>query len=305
MKNKLVLLIQERKGVASLVLLAFGFGMIAITARYLSSYYTLYQQLYLSLAVAFVISLFIFPKTLTFSKLKTVPQKDWMVMLFRVIIGYVIGAALYRESLTLTKISNVTFIQSIPFAGIFGFILFKEKFTSKKALFLVVAYLGVLLIAVKDFSSIFSFGKGEIFSFISSAFFALSYVSRKWMSDFLNDKEIAQLLLLIGTVILFAVSLIKGESLPSFNWHLLLLLSLFFTGLFNAINIFLINYGFKNVKAVLASNILTLESIFALILAIIFYREFPSIKELVGGALIIGSVIQMNRLEEKKIKKLE
>lgn len=304
-KDKFIAFAKEKKGIIALVVLAFGFGMIAITARYLSSHFTLYQQLYLSLAVAFVISLFIFPKSLTIARIRSIPRKDWVVMLFRVVIGYVIGAALYRESLTLTKISNVTFIQSIPFAGIFGFLFFREKFTFKKVLFLLVAYIGVLLIAIKDFSSIFTFGKGEIFSFVSSAFFSLSYVSRKWMSDHLTDKEIAQLLLLMGTVILFVVSLAKGESLPPLDWQWLLLVSLFFTGFFNAINIFLINYGFKNVKVVLASNILTLESIFALILAAIFYKELPSLKELLGGALIIGSVIQMNRLEEKSKKSLD
>lgn len=289
---------KEKKGILALIILAFGFGIIAITARYLSSYFTLYQQLYLSLAVAFIISLFIFPKSLTITRLQNIPRMDWAVMLFRVIIGYVIGAALYRESLTLTKISNVTFIQSIPFAGIFGFLLFKEKLTFHKVLFLLVAYIGVVLIAIKDFSSIFTFGKGEIFSLVSSALFSLSYVSRKWMTELLTDKEIAQLLLLMGAVIIFVVSIVNGERIPFFGWELFLLVSLFFTGFFNAINIFLINYGFNNVKAVLASNILTLESIFALILAAIFYREFPSAKELLGGVLIIGSVMQMNRLEK-------
>lgn len=225
-------------------------------------------------------------------------------MFFRVIIGYLLGASLYRESLTLTKISNVTFIQSIPFAAVFGFILFKEKFTFKKLLLLLVAYLGVLLIAVKDYSSIFTIGKGELFSLVSSALFSLSYVSRKWQTDFLNDKEITQILLFVGTIVLFIASLINGESLPTLNWQGVLLLSIFFTGFFNTINIFLINYGFKKVQAVLASNILTLESIFALILAFIFYRELPNLKELFGGVLIVGSVIQMNRLEEKNNKSI-
>src|SRR3989338_4390586 len=175
---------EKKKGVGALVLLAFGFGMIAITARYLIFYFTLFQQLYLSVGVAFILSLFIFPKSLSLKRLKKIPQKDWGNMLFRVIIGYLIGAPLYRESLTLTKISNVTFIQAIPFAAVFGFLLFKEKFTFKKALLLLVAFIGVNLIAVSDYSSLLSFGKGEIYSFISSALFSLSYVSRKWQTEY-------------------------------------------------------------------------------------------------------------------------
>src|SRR5258708_3319353 len=287
---------KHAKGVVALIVLAFGFGVIAITARYLSSYYTLFQQLYLSVGLAFIVSLFIFPRSLSIKRLKKLPKRDWYVILFRVIIGYALAASLYRQALILTKISNVTFIQSIPFAGVFGWILFKEKFSFTKLLLLLVAYFGVVLIAVKDYSSLNSIGLGEIFSLISAALFALSYLSRKWQSDILTNMEITQVILLVGTVILLAISLLKGEGLPSFSFNLLLFLSLFFTGLFNAINIFLINYGFRNVKAVLASNILTLESVFALILAIIFYQEFPNVKELIGGILILGSVIWMNRL---------
>lgn len=289
---------KQSKGVVSLILLAFGFGMMAITPRYLSFYFTLLQQIYLSLGVAFIISLFIFPRTLTFKKLKETPISDWRIMFFRIIAGYLFGVSLFREALLLTKIANVAFIQSIPFAGLFGWILFKEKFTWKKLILLSIAYVGVVIISVKDYSSILNIGKGEIFSLISSALFALSYVSRKWQTDFLNDKEIAQILLFLGTVLILIVSLIRGESLPSIKWEWILLVSLFVTGFFNAVNIFLINYGFRNVKAVLAANILTLEAIFALILAFIFYKELPNVKELVGGILILGSVIQMNRLKE-------
>jgi drug/metabolite transporter (DMT)-like permease len=238
----------HQKGILSLILLAFGFGAIAITARYLSFYYTLYQQLYVTIGVGFLVSLIIFPKTLSFERLKKIQRKEWVVMVFRVIVGYVLAGSLYRESITLTKISNVTFIQSIPIAGILGWILFKEKFTYKKLFFLAIAYVGVLLIAVKDFSSVLTFGRGELLSLISTLFFALSYVSRKWQTDLLTDKEIAQILLGLGTFILFLISLVKGEGMPVWNWEFALLLSLFFTGFFNAINIFFINYGFNNVR---------------------------------------------------------
>lgn len=289
----------EQKGILALVILCLGFGVIAIAARHLSSYFTLFQQLYLSLAVAFIFSLFIFRTNLIIKRLKKVPKKDWFIMFLRVVIGYIIAASLYRESLVLTKISNVTFIQSIPFGAILGWILFKEKFTLKKFLLLMLAYIGVLLIAVNDYLSVLVFGKGELFSLISTGLFSFSYICRKWMTDYLDDKEMTQILLFIGAVLLAGISFGRGEPLPHINFEWLLLISLFFTGIFNVLNIYLINYGFKNVPVVLASNILTLESVFALILAFIFYRELPSLKELAGGVLILSSVIAMNHTESK------
>jgi drug/metabolite transporter (DMT)-like permease len=191
----------------------------------------------------------------------------------------------------------VVFIQSIPFAAIFGWLLFKEKFTFKKLFYVLAAFAGVILIAVSDYLSIFNFGKGELFSLISSALFTLSYVARRWQSDDLNDQELAQIFLFLGAIFMFVASIAISEKFPTVNWQLPILAAIFFTAFFNAVNIFLINYGFRRVKAVLAGNILTLEAIFALVLAFIFFRELPTLKELTGGLLIIASVIQMNKLE--------
>ena len=85
-----------------------------------------------------------------------------------------------------------------------------------------------------------------------------------------------------------------------FGWSWGILAAVLGAGLFNVFNIYLTNYGFQKVEAVLASNILTLEAFFAVILGFIFYREVPLIKDLFGGIVIISSVIAMNKLKAKK-----
>jgi hypothetical protein len=78
---------QQGKGVLALVILALGSAIIAISARYLSFYFTLLQQLYLSFGVAFICSLFFLGKPFSFAKLKRLPQKDWIVIIMRVVTG--------------------------------------------------------------------------------------------------------------------------------------------------------------------------------------------------------------------------
>lgn len=290
----------RQKGVLALVTLSFAFGLIAITIRYLGSYFELYQQLYLSAATAFLISLVIFPKTLTVKKLASVPKMDWLIILSRIICGYIIGGFLYREAVFIAKISNVTFIQALPFAAVFGWLFFKEQLTLKKLALLLVAYVGVVLIAVTDYSNVVSFGRGKLFSLVSGAFFSMSYVLRKWQSDVLMDTEITQIILVFASLFLLAASMLRGEGLPTIPTEPLLLVCLFLTGAFNAINIFLINYGFKHVKATVASNILTLEALFAMLLAIIFYSEVPNVKELVGGLFILFGAVAMNYVDKKE-----
>ncbi len=63
------------------------------------------------------------------------------------------------------------------------------------------------------------------------------------------------------------------------------------------LSIFFTNYGFEQIKTSIASNILTLEMFFAVLIGLVIYQEVPSLKEIIGGVLILFSVIQMNRLE--------
>jgi drug/metabolite transporter (DMT)-like permease len=290
---------EQSKGVLALIFCTLGFAGIAISSRFLSYYTTLFQQLYLSVGLGFLFSFFLFPQTLSFKKIKNIPLKDILIILFRVVIGYLLAGSLYRQAIVLTKISNVTFIQSIPFTAFFGWLLFKEKFSFKKLFLILTAWFGVSLIALKSFSGILSIGTGEVFSFVSAFLFSLSYVSRKWQTDYLNDKEITQILLFIAFIVFLLISLINQESLPSLSLNFVFLSALLFTGLFNTINIYFLNFGFKHVQAVLASNILTLEAVFSLLPAFLFFKEFPSPKELLGGIIILLSVYVINRISKK------
>lgn len=128
-------------------------------------------------------------------------------------------------------------------------------------------------------------------------FFSLSYISRKWHAKILNNYEITTAIFFLALLLLVSASLILGEGLQLNNWNLPLILVVFGAGVFNLANLLLTNYGFARVKAVLASNILALESVFAILIGFLFFRELSNLKEIIGGVLILFSVIQMNKLE--------
>ena len=99
-------------------------------------------------------------------------------------------------------------------------------------------------------------------------------------------------------MLLFA-SLLSGESMPVNGWGWSILLAVLASGFFNVLNNFLSQYGFQKVEAVHASNILTLESPFAVLIGLFMFSEFPALKELFGGMLIVLSVIFMNKVESE------
>jgi len=296
MKNKT----EHQKGVLALIVLSLVFASMGLFARYLSTGFVLLQQVYLRVLAAFFLGLIFFRNDLDFSKLRKISGKEWGLLLFRSASMYVFGVTLFTQAIIMTKYSNVSFIGAIPMTALLGAFLLKEKLTVRKLLLIITAFAGVVLIAVRDYTHLFEWGQGEVIALIATFAFSLSYVTRRWHTNLLNNKEITELTFFLSFLMLFATSLVNGEGLPVSGWHIGLVLAVLGAGLFNVINMFLTNYGFQKVEAILASNILTLESVFAIVLGFLFYQEVPIAKELLGGIIITLSVIGMNKVEAKE-----
>ncbi len=291
---------EQQKGVISLIFLALIFASMGLFARYLSTSLLLFQQVYLRVGAAFLLGLFFFRDNLNFRKLTKITKKEWLLLIFRSITSYLLGVTLYTQSIVLTKFSNVSFIGALPIVAILGVMFLKEKLTFKKFLLVLAAFLGVVLIVVKDYSHLFVWGQGEILAILSTLAFSISYIARRWHDDLLNNQEITQITFFVSFILILATSIIAGEGMPDTNWNRSLVLAILGAGLFNVINLFLTNYGFQKVDAIIANNILTLQSVFAIILGFLFYREVPIFTELIGGIIIVLSVIIMNKLESKE-----
>lgn len=287
----------KQKGILALVGLAFTYASFGFFTRYLSLSFGFFQQLYLRILAGLIIGFLMFGKNFYFSKLKKITRAEWFLLVFRAVSYYLLGATLFNKAILLTKISTVSFISSLPITAILGFLILKEKINFKKILFLFLSFIGVVIISVKDLSNIFIWGNGEILALLSVIFVSLSIVFRKYQTKLLNNIEITQIHLFIAFIFILVSSLITREGLPIANWNGNVFLIILLSGLANVLMIFFTNYGFEHVKTSIASNILTLEMFFAVLIGLLFYREIPSLKEIIGGILILFSVIQMNKIE--------
>lgn len=287
----------KQKGILALVGLAATYASMGIFIRYLSINFAFFQQIYLRLFFAVVIGFIIFNKSLNFSKLKKIKPAEWLLLIFRAATYYLLGLALFTKSILLTKISTVSFISSLPMTAILGAIIYKEKITYKKIVYILLSFIGVFIISVNSFSSIFNWRLGEFLALISVIFTSLSIVLRKKQSKLLNNNEISQIILTMAFLMLFFISLFSKEGLPTLGWNTNNILILFVAGLANTIIIFLTNYGFEKIQTIIASNILTLEMFFAVIFGFLFFKEIPNYKDVIGGLLILISVFQMNKLK--------
>lgn len=292
--------LKKQKGLMALVLLAIIYGILPLIPRYLNTSFQLMQQVYLRIFVGFLISVFIFRKQINFNKIISLPVREWLIIIMRAAVYYLFGVVLYTQALLLTKISNVALIGAIPSTAILGFIILREKVTLPKLLLVLISALGVFIISVKDFSNLLNFGLGEGMALISTFLASFGFISRKWHRADLNDSEISTLVLFFAAILIFITSTIKGEGLPLSNWSWAIFFALILAGFLNAAASLFMNYGFSRVNAVLGGNILATETIFATIFAFLVFRELPFVKEVLGGVLILGSAILMNKLGNKK-----
>ncbi len=291
---------KRQKGITALFILAVVFATFGLPIRYLAIHFLLFQQIYLRLFVATIIGSLLFYKDIHFKKLLTTPKKDWFVLTMRIIFMYGLGVSMYSLAFLKTTFSDVSFLGAIPTTAILGFIFLQEKVTRKKIFFILVSLIGILMITIKDSTHFFSWQYGDLLALIADFFFSFSYISRRWQTNFLNNKELAVLMLSGGFMFTFLLSLVSGEGFP----HMLQLSGftvcvIIIAGLLNIASIFLSNYGFAYVETFLANNIIALESFFAVIFGFLFYKEIPTIQALLGGILILASVVFINK-EEKR-----
>jgi len=290
------------KGIIALFILSVVWASFGIFIRILGKDFSLFQQIYLRLFAAFLFSVAFFYKDLAIKKILLIPKKDLLVLALRIICFYGIGVTLYSQAFLSTTYSNVSFLGAIPTTALLGILFLQEKITSQKIFFIFMAFIGIMLIIVKDFHHLFSFGQGDMLALIADFFFSLSYISRRWHTNYLNNKQLAVLMLGGGFTLVFLLSLADERGLVFHTTQLqpIFLVAIVISGLLNVVSVFLTNFGFKYVETFLANNIIALESFFAIFFGFFLFQEIPTLQSFIGGLLILASVILINKEEEKK-----
>lgn len=285
---------EHQKGVLAITVVAVAFASMGIFARYLAVDLALFQQTYLRIGLAALMAAFVFRRHLSLSHIAHAPLRDMLIVVLRAVMLY--GAvALFTAAILHTKYANVSLVAMVPLLPVFGYLLLGENVTRQKAAYVALGFLGVVLVAVKGVT--LEWGIGETYALLSAILFDASYVARKWQSRYFGNQETTVLMLVVGAIFLIAAgTLAAGEPLPSLSLGLAALAALVASAAFNVFHLYFSNYGFERLEVTLAGQLLMLEVPVALAYGLLLYGEAPSAHELLGGALIVISAWQMNRL---------
>ncbi len=290
------------KGTLSLVVLAAIYALFGVVARYLSTGLGLFEQWYLRLGVAFLIAAVVFHRQIDWRKFKNLPSHEWWVLLFRVVAGQVIGIAFFTVAAEKTQIGVLAFMSALPASSLLGIILFREKLTWQRTALLALSFFGAAIIVVNSVHDLTNFNVGALLALLSTIFFGLMLVGRRWHSGKLNNQEITVAMLGIACIATYLLSLIlyRRWFIPLSHWNSIFSLVVLAAGGLSVASIYLANYGFEHVSAVVAGNILTLEELFGPLFGWIFYGEVLVPRVIVGGIIILLSVILMNQLARRE-----
>lgn len=286
-----------QKGILALVLLSLIYSCMGIFVRGLGSEFGVFQQVYLRVLGAFIVGVIIFWNKIEFKKVLTISSKDWLVISLRA-LAFTFGVVFFTLAFLAedTSYSNATFIQVFPLLPLFGYVFLHERLSLVQFFWILVGFIGVGFVAITDVSQLLHWGKGEVYALLCAVAFDISYVAQKFQSEYLSNQETVVLVFAIEGIVVFLASFFVVE--PALNiahiFEPVVFFNLALSSVFNVCNLLLINYGFKRVPVSVGGNILILETFFALLISIFLYTEFPAMRELFGGLLIVASVYGIN-----------
>jgi len=240
----------------------------------------------------FTVLLLLFPVMLKErGAIKGIKKKDFILC---VISGVFLALhfASWIASISMTTISNSTILVSCSpiFVSLANFIILKEKFTSKMLTGLSMSIIGTIIIAIgSSGGSTSSMMTGNILAFMGAIFVAGYLVIGGIVRKNVSAGAYVFIVYSASVIVLFFMCIITKTPIYPYSpkeFMLFLALAIFCSILGHTVY----NYLMKYISATMISVSTLCEPIFASILALIIFKEVPSLYTVIGGTIILSGV---------------
>jgi drug/metabolite transporter (DMT)-like permease len=229
-----------------------------------------------------------------FKKIRIPTGKEFVYILFGGFFNVVGHHYFLSLGLTETSAANGGLILGLGpiLTAILAFFFLGSKVTLFRIIGIIIAFTGVSFI-VKTSGSVSGVSIGDVFVFLSILSQAISFIIIKKSSTTLDPRLMTGYMLVIGSFILFIISLIKEpdglETLSngSFGvWGIFLASAIIATALGHMIY----NYAIEKVGVTEAAIFLNLTPFFSLVGAALFIGENIALVHIIGFVLIVIGV---------------
>lgn len=182
-------------------------------------------------------------------------------------------------------VATLGFASFPAFTTLFESVFYRERIRAGEWLVLGLVSLGLILV-VPSYDLADSGVQGLLWGLASGISFALLAISNRYAAAGMDPVQVAcwQNLAVCLAVAVFAVPALPQVS--SIDWMWLAMLGIFCTGLSH----FLFVSGLRVIKARDAGMIIALEPVYAIAVAWALFGQEPSVRMMLGGALIIFAI---------------
>ena len=235
------------------------------------------------------------------SELQLIKKKDWV---YTIISGVFLSFhfILWFESLNYTSVASSTVLVTLQplFAFAASYIIYKERFSGKAIISMLLAIAGSIMISWGDFRISGKALYGDILALAACALITIYMMVGQAVRQRLSLITYTFVVYTISSIVLLGNVLLAHNPLfpyPVNDWIYFFLLALFPTLLGHS----LFNWSLKWVHASTISMAILFEPIGAAILAYYLLQEKLIWTQILGGIVVIGGIL-LYLVDEKKIK---
>jgi len=284
----------KQRAIFALVIVALSYSLLSVAVRLMGTGFGPFTQVYLRIGLGCLLTAAIFYKKIRFAQFRRITKRDWFFLLLMGTIGYGLSVDFVTLGTLQTKLLDVAVISSTTpfFIFLFSITVLRKPFHSYLLLFVLMAFYGVSVLATNSLLPTFtSFGIGDLYVLLFALGLGFYIFGRKMLSSFLNNYEIAVIVMAIAFASSFLVALLAKEQLSVAGFfNPIALFGLILGGVLNLVATTLENFAFKYINAVAGSQILLLENVFAPIFGFVLYQEIILPVEFLGAILVVAGV---------------
>lgn len=272
----------KNKSLMEIHLAVFLFGLSGLFGKLLSL-----SSIIIVLGRVFFSSIFLLIIMLYLKKdIKLKQQKHYFYLVVMGVILAIHWSTFFKSiQVSTVAIGLLTFSTFPVFVTFLEPCFFKEKIRLSDVVIAIITFLGVVLVIPK-FEMGSNLTQGVVWGIISGFTYAiLSMLNRKYVKEY-SSSVIAFYEQLVATIILVPFLFLQKPVFHIRDVLLLIILGIIFTGISHSLFI----SGLKNIKTQTAGIISSLEPVYGIIFAVFLLREIPTLREILGGIIILGTV---------------
>ena len=223
-------------------------------------------------------------------------KRDWKsLILSAVFLGAHWVTYFYALHLSNVAIAMLSLFTYPVVTALLEPLFFRTKLNIKHVLLGIVVLIGIYFLT-PELNLSNDDTKGVIFGLISSVFYALRNILSKKNTRHYHGSMIMLYQLVIVSLILWPVLFVFEPSSTTNDWQAIIILALLTT----AIGHTLFVMSFKNFSISTASIMSSIQPVYGILFGILFLSEIPSGSTIVGGLLIIATVV-IESIGSKKV----